>query len=191
MDTQKSSFRPTKWVLLALLIGAGLLLITTWNTLVSLEQRLPALHQKSQNSLSTMIGRIKSEGMVAQDFEKTFKESLEKVFGSGGRYGSGWGGLVKAISESNPNLPPDVYTRLQATIGAEYSSFESAQNEKIDGVRQLRTALGKIQYQPARMLGGFPHVRIEEYEAIVLTGEAKEAFDKGTLAPVDPRTKDR
>lgn len=192
METsEKAAFRPGKWIVLALIVGAVIMLFTTWNNLVGLEQRLPALQTKTKNALSTMIGNIKSQGMVKDDFEKTFMESIEKVFGSGGRYGAGVGGLIKAIGESNPNLPPEIYTKLQATIGAEYKAFEAAQNEKVDAVRQLRTALGSLHYQPARMLGGFPHVKIEEYESIVMTGAAKEAFDSGTLDPVDPKTKNR
>ena len=136
-------------------------------------------------AIDTMVKKIEGSGKTVSNFKETLKEVLASTIGEGGRAANA-GAVFSAVAERYPEIPQDLWRDLAATMNAEYESFASAQSSKVSRIQAFRTRLRNPLYIPAKSLGGFPTISLEDADKLILGSKARDARQSGTVETIDP-----
>jgi hypothetical protein len=138
------------------------------------EASLRAAQDQSRNVLAQAGQKIKEAaqvpGMQADDVARVTREAIQ------GRYGDkGSQATFQWLTEQNPQLAPEVYTKVQQIIEGSRKDFETAQARQLDIRRQYEGAIGSFWRGFWLNLAGYPKVNLDDFN-IVSTARADEAF---------------
>lgn len=167
----------------AFLMGAFLL--STYNTLVGDEEGIRAQEKQIDLAIDKMVKKIQGSGKTVSNFKETLKEVLASTIGEGGRAANA-SAVFSAVAERYPEVPQDLWRDLAATMNAEYESFASSQSSKVAKIEAFRKRLRDPAYKPAKYLGGFPTISLEDADKLIVGSKARESRESGTIETIDP-----
>jgi hypothetical protein len=99
--------------------------------------------------------------------------------------------VFSAVAERYPEIPQDLWRDLAATMNSEYESFASSQSSKVARVQAFRARLRNPLYIPAKAVGGFPTISLDDADKLILGGKARGARESGTIETIDPFPADK
>lgn len=144
---------------------------------IKAEAGIKAQYSEDQNNYDNMWKRFREMSQV----NESYAADLKKVFDGAiqGRYGAdGSKAAMQWITEHNPTLSPDTYTRLQSTIEAGRNSFEAEQKTLLDKKREYEVLLGSTTGLFVNGFFGFPRIDLAKF-GIVTSDRTEKAFGTG------------
>jgi hypothetical protein len=160
-------------LLLIVLIGG---LLSFRSNAVNFEESIKAQYSQNQNNYDNMWKKFKEISQVTDKYASDLKELYNGAMT--GRYGKdGSKAVFQFISEQNPNLSPETYTRLQSIIESGRNSFESDQKTLIAKKEQYSKLLRSNSALIYNALLGFPKIDLDKY-GIVTSDETEKAFEE-------------
>lgn len=170
---------------------AGLVVIlVVWvvifnNGMVDLQEQIEAKNKDNQQIYSSINIKIEQSGLVASEYSDKVIRAIETAIGD--RYGDGGAkGAMLWLKEHNPEIKPEVYTKIQQIVESEFTRFEANQTTLLEFCRIYKA---KIRKFPGNMLAGvlgFSKSDIEPFMTVLTTAIAQGAFKTGTM--VAPNT---
>lgn len=109
---------------------------------------------------------------------KMYKKDVQDVFTAAinGRYGDkGSQAMFQMLREQNPNLDPQLYTKIQQVMESFRNEFQNGQREMLDMRRSYETSLDNVWGGFWLKLAGYPKVDMKKFD-IVTTDKAAETF---------------
>lgn len=167
---------------IALVVAASY--VTAYNYGNRAEQTILAVWENNENILAQYGQKIQEAAQVA-----TMQRDDVAAILTGGmdaRYGeNGSQAVFQWIQEQNPNVGPEVYTKIQQLVEAGRNEFQDAQTRLIDQKRGYRTQLGSLWRGTFLKFAGYPRINIgypigtqDDYEPITTT-RAANVFETG------------
>lgn len=163
-----------------LALAIFLMAISSYNYAIASESSIRANRDSAKNVLGQYAPMLKEAigvtRLQASDLREVFEASNESRYGQGGSQAT-----VQWIKEQNPSLDQRNYGRIINMIEAGRRDFRSAQEQQIDRVRAYRT--GSAQFPRMLFLPMFGKPTpgfFEEYEKIVISSHARDAYETGT-----------
>lgn len=151
------------------------LLLGSFNKGVRFENNLKAFQAKGKNTLSTLANSLQSQGVVSEKYTSAVESAIKAA--STGRYGaSGVKAVALSIKEANIPVNDTLFVQWAAKADALWASYQADQNTVLDEVRRYRNWLQDPTTVITRTIGGFPRIKLEEFEEIVVTEEADRAY---------------
>lgn len=127
-------------------IAAGLLILITAVTVVSVQNEEVALRNQVEAQQQTLESYhdamwkiLKQKAGVSDEYKKTFTEIYPKLIE--GRYDQGDGSLMKWIQEDNPAFDTALYQDLSRSIEAQRVAFHREQKQLVDLQREHKTLI--------------------------------------------------
>lgn len=210
--------RSHKFLTGGLIVGFAFVLILGWlysqfnsvqNNGVNQEQALNAQYLNAQNELSAYISTFYETVGIAdaksEKLDQVLTDAIKGRYDEGGVTLGGQGQLVSALTEAYPDLAGlDIYDEVIDVIRSGRESFRGQQEKLLDMLRRYDAWRDEdILRSMFVSMRGFPSDRVkveidgrtlrgqdalDEMWRIVLTEEARDAYDTKTL---DPLTVDR
>jgi hypothetical protein len=155
------------------------------NELVEQEAGLDAQYKQDQNNYDNFTKKVvevaQVPAMMRDDLVKITKAAIS------GRYGAdGSKAVFQFIKEQNPNVSPEIYTKIQQVIDAGRTSFEAEQKMLLDKKRLYVVQLNSFPTGfVARMLG-FPKIDLTKID-IVTSDDTDKAFTTKKAKPLNVR----
>lgn len=151
---------------------------------VEAETRLEAKFEDNKNVLGQYTIKIGEMAQVPAIARDDLKDILQATFE--GRYGSE--GVERGsdpnkqtfqwLQEQNPNLTPELYTRLQQTMEAGRNEFKVSQTELLDEKRAYETNLGYVWRGFWLKMAGYPKIDLSKIK-IVVASDTQQKFETG------------
>lgn len=127
--------------------------------------------QKTNNAVFDNTWKILSQKcQIADKYKSAFMEIYPELMK--GRYEKG-GGLMKFVTEANPNFDVSLYKDLVVTIEAQRNIFTREQNKLIDLKREHDNI--RLTFPSSIVCGGKPEIEIQ----VVTSAKTKEVFSTG------------
>jgi hypothetical protein len=157
--------------LVALAIAIGLWAMSVNNTEVGLAAKLDASTKNIEIQMDQMIKTLKNQHTVSDEFAKRFIEAVQAQ--ASGRSG---GGLVKLSTESaSLGIPPDVFSKMSASIEGQAAQYANSQRTVQDVWREHKSYCSKA---PNFLL---LKSRIRPQPEVISSQGAKAAVESGKL----------
>lgn len=192
---------------LVVLIGFGVTLNGVQKAMVKREQALSAQYQANQNELSTFVSKVTEMMGVAETATEAQRTVLEDAVkgryeGETGANPTG-GAFFSAITEAYPDLAQNqaLYGKVQDAVSSGREAYKNKQDKLLDMLREYETwkNSGFVHSKLASMVGapsdnlvarvGMQANRgqdaLDQMYVIVLTSQAKEAYETGEMDPLD------
>lgn len=161
------------------LLGTGFLMSVSYNNReVDLRNAAAAKQEANQARYDEVWKTIKQVAGVTDKYSSDFKEIYNGIMA--GRYEADGKNnpMFKWIQEQNPQLSPDLYTKLANTITAQRAGFTRDQQKLIDIKREHDNLRKKF---PSKLF-----VHVDELEITVVTSaKTKQVFATGEENDVD------
>ena len=152
----------------------GLIATTVWFSYSNGEIVLRTAISAQQKSCETVFDNtwkiISQKCQIADKYKDAFSKIYPELME--GRYKSG-GGLMKFVTESNPNFDVSLYKDVMTSIEAQRDMFTREQNKLIDLKREHDNL--RLTFPSSVVCGNRPEVTIQ----IVTSSKTKEAFASG------------
>lgn len=164
-------------VLVAGVIAVAMMAIGANNTANSFDAQVKAQHQNNKNILANYGQKVLEVSQVPE----MMRDDLVKVASAAieGRYGKdGSKAVFQMITEQNPTVDSQVYTKIQQVIEAGRNEFQTSQTRLLDIKQSYETALGSFPQGAFMRFLGYPKVALDTYN-IVTTERTERAFEKG------------
>lgn len=133
-------------VALGVLVVVGLIALSMFfsynNQEVSLRNEAEAQRGKVEAVYDNMWKIIHQTNEVKESYAEDFKEVVKGMME--GRYSAGDGSLMKLVVEQNPNLSPQMYSKVMDAIQIERTNFTKQQERMLDIIREHSTLCNKI-----------------------------------------------
>lgn len=171
---------------LVVVIGLGLILgyISFTNEANRQEIGIKAQYDKNRNIYDNGWKSVMEMAQVPQMYAEQLKELYQDTLK--GRYGAnGSQAMMQFIQESNPQLPAEIYVKLQQRMEAFRTEFMSTQNDLVSRKQtyeNLLTATTSGRFY--NMIGGYPHIDLDKY-SIVTSDKTEEDFERKRSEPLD------
>lgn len=161
---------------LLLLVGVSCVgtVISTNNSLVSMEQSIKAQYDQNRNNYDNMWKKFREVAQVPA----MYTEDLKKVYDSAitNRYGAeGSKAMFQFIQEHNPTFDSSMYKQIQQVIESGRNSFEANQKMLLDKKRVYETRLGQFPTNFVASFLGFPKIDLNQFN-IITSDQTDEAF---------------
>ena len=173
-------------IVLAILVGVVVAVVaSTYNTCVTHEAAIVAQYDQNRNNYDNYFKKIKEMAQVTDMYAGDFKKIYDGVMQ--GRYGAdGSKAMMQWIQENNPQLSPELYTRIQQAIEAGRNGFEADQKALI--ARKQAYDVYRKSFPNNFVVGlvGFPKIDLSKYD-IVTSAETEKAFDTKKADPIQLR----
>ncbi|KWA84281.1 hypothetical protein WL29_23275 [Burkholderia ubonensis] len=192
MKSQKGSVLAGTVVFSGLVAAALVVLggsyVSAYNTGNAMEKKLTAEYANNENILGQYSQKVLEASqvpdMMRDDVVKITKEAIQ------GRYGpDGARATFQMITETNPQVSPQVYVKLQQIIEAGRDEFKNGQTRMIDTKRAYETALGNFWQGTWMRIAGYPKVDLSTFK-VITTDSVHETFRTGKEAsPIQLRPK--
>lgn len=148
--------------LVAIVVGV---FISANNTAVAHEATLKATFDNNQNILASYYQKVgevaQVPGMMTDAQVKTIRAALE------GRYGAdGSRAVFQMLTESNPVVSEQLYTKIQTVIESGRDEFKNNQTMLADKVRAYEVALNSMPGGLVMRFMGFPRTSLDTYKLI-------------------------
>lgn len=149
------------------------------------EIQLDAKYKNNENVLSSgyqqLAGVVQVTEMARDDLEKVFRAAITSREGPEGSKA-----VVKFVRESNPNLDPALYRKVQQIVEATQKEFQQSQTEFLAQKANYEIALGSFWQGMWLDFAGYPKKNLADYK-IISTDAAADAFKTGKQAPMQLR----
>jgi hypothetical protein len=142
----------------------------------------------NKNTLAQYVQKIQEMAQVPEMYKNDLKEVISAAIG--GRYGAnGSQATWQWIKEHNPSLDSKIYVKLQETIEAGRTEFQTNQNVLIDKCRQYETILDSYTIRGVMLrFAGFPKIDLKDSCKIVTNDYTDKAFkDHKESGPIQLR----
>ncbi|MEN9359019.1 MAG: hypothetical protein RL095_554 [Verrucomicrobiota bacterium] len=157
--------------LVALAIAVGLWAMSVNNTEVGLAAKLDGATKDIEIKMDKMIKTLTNQHKVSDDFAKRYIEAVQSQ--ASGRSG---GGLVKLSTEASAlGMPPEIFSRLNASIEGQMAEYAKSQSFVQDIWREHTTHCSKA---PNFLL---LKSRVRKQPEVISSEGAKEAVKSGKL----------
>ncbi len=168
----------------AVLVLLAILVFNYNNSMISLQEQIIAKSEDNQQVYSSIRVKIEQAGLVANTYSDQVVRGIEAAIGT--RYGGGGAkGAMLWIQEQNPEIKPEVFTKIQQIVDIEFSRFESNQTTLIDLGRIYKTKLRKFPGVIFASILGYSSEDITNYMTVLKTADAKRDFSTGTMTSPD------
>lgn len=179
---------------------------TVRNTLIQKEQGLVAQYKSNQNELSTYVLQVREGLGIADAGSDKLNEILAAAISGryDGKMNPGTGGaMFSAITEAYPDLTSStaMYSKLQDLVISGRNSYKNSQNLLLDKIRDYETwtqsdfirsfIVKSVLNAPTdnlKVTVGDNTFRgqdaLDKISQIVLSGEAIDAYNTGTMEPL-------
>jgi hypothetical protein len=167
-------------ILIALIGVIGIIVVnyfsaaSTGNRLIN---NIESAYENNQNILSrvtlTITELAQIPGMQAEDMKSVVTAALDARYGEDGSKA-----MMQFITEQNPQITSDVYTKIQQAIESGRKDFEAAQTRMIDQKRVFNTAVGAPWKGIWMRAAGYSKSDVDEFE-IVIDSSTEKAFETG------------
>lgn len=135
----------TTVILVLSLVALVLLLIVLYisynNREIALRKEAEAQRGKIAAVRDRMFQIIREQANVSTEYRAAFEKIYPEIIA--GRYAQG-GGLMKWITEANPEFDTSLYRTVQNSIEVQRTAFTSAQNRMLDIINQRATLLEQM-----------------------------------------------
>lgn len=139
----------------ALALFMGTCTLSFRSSAVKAENGIIAQLDSNKASYDTMWKTIRETAQVSDmmrdDFIKVYRESMGARYGEGGSKA-----VMQWITEQNPNLAPEVYTKIQTVIEAGRTRFLKDQQQLVAKVEAYRNLLDGNSAILGNLFLGFP-----------------------------------
>ncbi|MGD9728106.1 MAG: hypothetical protein AB7L09_02500 [Nitrospira sp.] len=173
------------------LVGVAVLMATvisianTNNSLVRQEEGIIASYNNGENVHSNTLKKIKQAGFVTENYSKQVQDAINGAIR--GRYGAdGIRANMTWIQEQNPNISPDLFSRVLTLIEAGNNEFAATQTDRLDRIRVYRSDLRVFPNSLVAGVLGFPKLDLEKYGKVVSVQESKQAMETGNDTVTNP-----
>lgn len=141
------------------------------NAEVRLRNQITAKQEANKASFDTCWKIIQQQAQVSDQYKDAFKE----IYGGlmEGRHYEKGGGLIKFITEANPNFDVKLYEKVANSIEAQRSSFLRDQQQLLDLNREHDNLLDSIP--SGWFLAGCSKIEVK----IITSGKTQETFSTG------------
>jgi hypothetical protein len=178
---QKGSALVIVGAILGVLFVIGALIVAVVvsanNAANGFDQKMKAEHTNNKNILSAYNQKVLEAAQVPAMARDDIIQIAEAAIQ--GRYGeNGSQAVFQAITEQNPSVDPQLYSKLQQITEAGRDEFKTAQTRLLDVKRAYETALKNYPMGPIMGFLGFPKVPLDAYN-IVTTARTERAFETG------------
>jgi hypothetical protein len=159
------------------------------------EADIPAQYSQMQNVYDNGWKQVMEENQIPQNYADQVKEIFQATMQ--GRYGAdGSKAIFQMITESNPNVDPGLYKKVQESIEKFHAEFQSSQTQIIALKQTYQTYItattsGRIY----NMVGSYPHIhcgvpagQADDYQ-IVTSGKTQDDFKSHKADQLDLRKK--
>ncbi len=166
--------------IVGLFVGAFVIAyVSANNTGNRMERGIEGSHEQGRNVLGQYAPRLREALGVTKIQASAVADVITKA--NEARYGKeGSDATVQWIQEQNPSLDQSNYRRVIDLIEAGRNDFQRAQQDKIDRLRDYKTALGNMPGSFFLSMAGYPTPGfLDKYEKIVVSGHTDEAFTTG------------
>ena len=127
-------------VVALIVLFLGLTMMNTYNGWIKIENQVFSKQEVIGNTLTSFLNKATtSMGIAKAQADKVIeaiKVANETRYGGGGANGA-----MLWLKEQNPNMPTELYVKVQNTVEAGYSRVEMEQNENIDLIRAYKSSL--------------------------------------------------
>lgn len=183
-------------VLVALLSVLGIILllvgvvafsyISASNTAVEYENRITAKYDSNQGLLGQKTNIILETAKVADKYTAANTEVFSRALDA--RYGEdGSKAMFQWIKEQNPQLAPEVFTKIQQVIESGRNEYTTAQTELADICRSYRNNLDYFWRGMWMRAAGFPRGGddvLAKKCKVITTAHAADAYATGIEKPL-------
>lgn len=142
-----------------------------------MEVALKAKHKNLENVLSSGYQQIAGVAQVTEmardDLKEVFVAAITAREGEDGSKA-----VFKAVTESNPNIDPQLYREVQRVVQATKQEYQAQQTAFLTQKAQYETALGYVWQGWWLRFAGYPKVDLDSLK-IVTTGKAATAIQTG------------
>ena len=146
------------------------------NRCVAFEAGIAAERAEARNRHSQMRTEIIESAGVNNQYRADVLRAFDRVVVT--RQGS-TNEVLRAISEANPSISTETYTRVQRTIERRRGEFHNTQTSLTDRGREYRTYVNSVPGAWWNTFFHFPRINIDEETRIVTTHETENAFRPG------------
>lgn len=157
------------------------------------ENEIVAAWENNENILAQYGQKITEAAQVTEmqrdDVAAILTGGLEARYGADGSQA-----MFQWLQEQNPNVGPEVYTKVQQLVEAGRNEFKVAQTRLVDSKRSYRTALGSLwQGRLWLNLAGYPTINVgfpngsQDDYSVITTQRAGDAFESGVEEPIQLR----
>lgn len=147
---------------------------------VDLEEDIDAQVSQNKNKYS----EFSSSAVESMNVASAYKNALKDVITGAleGRYGEGGTKpLIQAVSEAYPNIPQDLFLKVQTIIESGRKDFSAEQKKLISKVQVYKVALRKPWSGMFLKMAGYPTIDLTKPEySPIISGQTKENFATGT-----------
>lgn len=142
------------------------------------EQSIDAKYRDNQNVLSAYSLKIKEAAKINEKYTDQLKQVVTAALDA--RYGDdGSKAMWQWIQEQNPTVDPGLYQKLQQIVESGRDEFKVSQTELLDACRVYKTNLGYLWKGFWLRTAGYPKEGLDKKCTQIVSGHAKEAFEKG------------
>lgn len=149
---------------------------TFYNRCIALEAGIKAERTEARNRHSQMRTEIVESAGVNNQYRADVLRAFDRVVVA--RQGT-TNEVLRAISEANPSINPETYTRVQRTIERRRAEFHNTQISLTDRGREYRAYVNSVPGAWWNTFFHFPRINIDEETRIVTTEETENAFRPG------------
>lgn len=159
------------------------------------EADIPAQYEQMKNVYDNGWKQVMEENQIPQNYADQVKEIFQATMQ--GRYGAdGSKAIFQMITESNPNVDPGLYKKVQESIEKFHSEFQASQTQIIALKQTYQTYItattsGRIY----NTVGSYPHIHCgvpagqpDDYQ-IVTSGKTQDDFKSHKADQLDLRKK--
>lgn len=153
--------------------------VSAHNMAVKHEEGIEVAHRSAESALGTYGQQIAEmaqvPGMQADDIKDIFRTANESRYGPEGNQA-----IINMITEQNPQMNSEVYTRIQDLVINGRNEYDARQKMVTDRVGAYRSDLRSFWTGKMMRLAGFPSTEFDfkKYE-LVTTQRAADAFERG------------
>lgn len=171
-------------VLVVLVIFGSILAgsaISFRNECVRMENGIAAQYEQNKNSYDQYFKTVKEMAQVPEIMTNDFRKLYDGVMA--GRYGKGGSKAVfQWLKEQNPQLPQEVYVKLQTAIEAGRNRFAADQQMLIDKTREYKNYYQTFPNNIWAKAMGYPGIDLSQY-SVVTSDETEKTFKEKKSNP--------
>jgi len=184
-ETKTKKSRKGLWIAGSIIVIFAIYFISTWSSLVSLENDVEQLYKEDQSIYSNTHVKIMSAASVAKEYSGKIIELVKE--GMTGRFGDGGSNAAfQWFRENNITISQDVYIKVQQLIESGYNEHKNSEAKRLKVIKILKDKCEKPLYMPVAAILGYPRIDLDKYESVIMTEQAQKDFETKTMKPINP-----
>ncbi len=163
-------------IVVAIIALGGIYFMSISNTCSDYETNIEGSNEQMVNVRTRVKNVITGEASVVEYYGKLIDSAF--VHANDARYGDGGSkAVMQFITEQNPNISPELFTRLQQAIESNWVDFEKAQTTALDNAFHYKRYLRRKPNGVFAGWMGYPTIDMAKYTKAVGSKDARKAID--------------